>query len=86
MSDSFTRVLEAIHQQHRRDLGKMSFQIAVYRQQLQKAGIEPDDLLDEELERLWRSSARVISSASEFFAELGTSKELLADWRKDEAA
>jgi hypothetical protein len=77
VSDSLSRVLEAIHQTHRIETGKLAFQLAVYRKQLTDAGITPDDMGDEELMRLWRSAADTVSAASAFVAELGSGKELL---------
>lgn len=71
------RVVEAIEQRHRADTGRMALQLAVYRQQLLDAGVEPDDRSDDELMRLWRSAAAVVNTASMFVMELGPAKELL---------
>ena len=71
------RVLEAIHQRHRIDVGKLAMQLAVYRQQLEDAGIPPKDYQDEDLIRLWRAAADTVSAASSLLVELGSAKELL---------
>lgn len=81
----FQRVMEGVHRDHREQIGKLAFQVAIYRKQLEDAGIQPDDLDDGELLRLWRASARMITTASEaaaFVLELGSEKELLADWAR----
>lgn len=73
----FPRVLEAVHQQHRIDTGKMTLQLSVYRQQLIDAGIEPADRDDEELMQLWKAAADTVSAAAAFVGLLGSGKELL---------
>ena len=61
--------------------------LLAYRIALEEAGIEPPDGTGEEMLTMWRDAAAVISAASEFVHDLGTSRELLDDsWfngRKD---
>lgn len=73
------RVLEAMEERHRSDLGQMAMQLARYRMALEDNGIEPPDMQEAELLQMWRDCAAVVETASEVVAKLGTAKELLAD-------
>ena len=55
--------LEAMTLEHRAEVGKLAMQLALYRAELERHGIEPPDQTGEELLRLWRSSAAVVSTA-----------------------
>lgn len=72
-------VIAALHREHREQLGKMQMQLVLYREALEKAGIEPPDRDGEELLRLWRASARVIADAADLLHVYGTSKELVLE-------
>jgi hypothetical protein len=78
-------MLEAKDLEHRVELAKAHMLVAVYRATLVEHGIEPPDPTGEDLLQMWRNASAVISSASEFVAHLGTSKELLSgqSWRPE---
>ena len=73
--------LEAMTLEHRAEVGKLAMQLALYRAELERHGIEPPDQTGEELLRLWRSSAAVVSTAGQLVAELGAGKEMLFPMR-----
>lgn len=73
--------LEAMTLEHRAEVGKLAMQLALYRAELERHGIEPPDQTGEELLRLWRSSAAVVSTAGQLVAELGPAKEMLFPMR-----
>lgn len=73
-------LLEARVEEYRLELAKRDMQIVRYRLVLEEHGIEPPDADGADLLEMWRDCRAVISTASEFVAKLGTSKELLADW------
>jgi len=75
--EAHERIVEAMEVRHREDLAKMSMQLAVYRQALEAAGVEPPDAEGEDLLRMLRECAAVVSTASEFAAGLGSARELL---------
>ena len=74
-------LLEAKDMEHRVELAKAHMLLVRYREIMEENGIEPPDPTGEELLRMWRDCSAVISSASEFVATLGTSKELLKSFR-----
>jgi len=76
-------MLEAKELEHRAELAKLKMQLTLYRSTLEEHGIEPPDRDGADLLQMWRDSAAVISTASAFVAQLGTSKELIgsAPWR-----
>ena len=74
-------ILEAKDLEHRVELAKAHMLLARYRAVLEEHGIAPPDPTGEELLKMWRDSAAVISTASDFVAALGTSKELLTSFR-----
>ena len=74
-------MLEAKDLEHRLELAKAHMLIACYRDVLEEHGIAPPDPTGEELLQMWRNCSAVISSASEFVASLGSSKELLQSFR-----
>jgi hypothetical protein len=76
LADDHQRILEAIQTAHRVEVGKLGMQLALYRAALEDAGIEPPDKDGEELLRLWRGAARVVTSASDFASDMGSAKEL----------
>ena len=62
--------------------GKMAMQLIRYRQVLVDNGIEPPDESGEDLLAMWRDAAMVITTASDFVSQLGTSAELLdSSWK-----
>lgn len=77
MSGDYDRVLEAVHHSYRVELGKQGMQLALYRQALEQAGVDPPDRDGDELLRMWRDCAAVITTASEFTASLGSARELI---------
>lgn len=80
-------ILDAKELEHRVELAKLKMQLVLYRETLEQHGIEPPDRDGADLLQMWRDSAAVISTASAFVAQLGTSKELIAatPWRTDVA-
>jgi hypothetical protein len=70
--------LEAVEHEHRVELAKLRMLLVRYRQVMEEHGITPPDVEGEELLRMWRDCRAVISTASEFVANLGSAKELLA--------
>lgn len=74
-------ILEAENLSHRVELNKMALIVARYRLLLEEHGIEPPDDTGADLVQMWRDSAAVITTASEFSSRLGSAKELLADFR-----
>lgn len=71
-------MVEAIRDEHRVELAKLRMQLALYRESLVEAGIEPPDRDGEELLQMWQDCRAVISTASHFTAQLRSAKELLA--------
>ena len=71
------RIVEAMQTAHRAELGKLGMQLALYRATLEDHGVEPPDKDGEDLLRLWRNAATVVTTASEFVTDLGSAKELL---------
>lgn len=72
---------EAERVQHQQDLAKLRMQLIMYRMALEEAGIEPPDRDDGDLLEMWRACRRVLEAAHLCVANLGTSMELLKDWR-----
>lgn len=57
-------------------------QVVLYREALERAGIEPPDDTGKDLLKMWRDARAVIRAAQECVANLGTSKELLSEtWK-----
>lgn len=79
-------LLEARVQEYRLEIAKRDMVIVRYRQALIAAGVDPPDLEGADLLEMWQDCRAVISTASEFVAKLGTSKELLADWSRETPA
>lgn len=52
-------------------------QLILYRQTLERHGVEPPDRDDDELLEMWKNCRSVISTASHFAASLRSAKELL---------
>jgi len=78
-----SQVLDAKETEHRVELAKLKMQLVLYRSTLEEHGIEPPNHDGAELLQMWRDSAAVISTASEFVIRLGSSKELISatPWR-----
>lgn len=74
-------LLEAQAATHRLELAKQRMLLIRYRLLLEEHGIEPPDEEGADLLQMWRECRRVIEVANEFVMRLGTSKELLAEWR-----
>lgn len=74
-------ILEAQAATHRLELAKQRMLLIRYRLLLEEHGIEPPDDEGADLLAMWRECRRVIEVANEFVMRLGTSKELLAEWR-----
>jgi hypothetical protein len=74
-------MLEAKELEYRVELGKAHMLLVRYREVMEEHGIEAPDVEGEELLRMWRDCAAVITTASDFVARLGTSKELLQTFR-----
>lgn len=72
-------MLEAKETEHRVELAKAQMLLVRYREVMEEHGIEPPDVAGEELLRMWRDCAAVITTASDFVARLGTSRELLSE-------
>ncbi len=73
-------LLEARVEEYRLELAKKEMQLVRYRRALLQHGIDPPDAGGEELLKMWSDCRTVVSTASQFIMDLGTSKELLADW------
>lgn len=71
-------MVESLELGHREELAKMEMQLALYRSVLEQHGIDPPNEEGRELLKLWRDSAAVITTASEFVAGLGSAKELVS--------
>jgi hypothetical protein len=69
--------VEAMRDEHRLELAKLRMQLALYRQSLVAAGIDPPDRDGAELLQMWQDCRAVISTASHFTASLRSAKELL---------
>ena len=69
--------IEAMSATHRIEMAKKAMQVALYREALEEAGIDPPDQDGDDLLELVRNCNAVISTASEFVHYLGTSKEML---------
>ena len=76
-----SEMLEAKDLEHRVELAKAHMLLVRYREVLEEHGIAPPDPTGEELLRMWRDCSAVITTASDFVATLGTSKELLQTFR-----
>lgn len=72
-----SEAFEATALEHRLELAKVRMQLVIYRECLEENGIEPPDKDGEELLAIYRRCSAVISTASDFVAELGSAKELL---------
>jgi len=72
-------LLDAKEHEHRLELAKAHMQLVRYRALLEENGIEPPDLSGDDLLQMWRDCSAVISTASDFVARLGTSKELISE-------
>lgn len=80
--DLHSDLLLAVHEGYGSEIAKLKMQLAVYRGCLVEHGIEPPDREGQELLEMWQSCKRVIAAAQSCVAQLGTSKELLAErWR-----
>lgn len=71
------RIVQGLEQAHRVEIGKLGMKIAVLAAALEDGGLAVPDPDAVELLRMWRTAAGVVSTASEFVAELGTAKELI---------
>jgi hypothetical protein len=58
-------------------MGKLGMRLALYRAALEGAGIDPPSEEGAELLQMWRDCSAVVSTASAFVDNLGTSKELV---------
>lgn len=78
-------MLAAKEHEHRAEIARARMQLVLYRAALEQHGIVPPDRDGEELLALYRRCCAVISTASEFVAEMGTAKEFLTDqsWRRE---
>jgi hypothetical protein len=72
-------MLEAKETEHRVELAKAQMLLVRYREVMEEHGIAPPDVEGEELLRMWRDCAAVITTASDFVARLGSSQELLSE-------
>lgn len=71
--------LEWVEHRHRQELAKLGMEIAVLRQQLLDAGLEPKTKTGQEWLDMFRSCSKVMRIAHDALANLGSSKELLQD-------
>lgn len=64
------------------EIAKLKMQLVLYREALERSGIEPPDDSGKDLLQMWRDAREVIRAAQECVANLGTSKELLSEtWK-----
>lgn len=75
-------MIEAAELDHRLELAKARMQLFLYRQTLYEHGIEPPDRSGEDLLEMWAACRDVIRAAQLCVANMGTSMELLQDWRE----
>ena len=75
-------VLLPLHVTYAQEIAKLKMQVLRYREALVAAGLEPPDAEGKDLLAMWEGCKAVIAAAQNCVAELGTSKELLAEkWR-----
>lgn len=74
-----SEIIEAMELEHRAELAKARMQVIRYRKALEDHGIEPPDADGDDFLQMWRDCSSVISTASDFVANLGSAKELLRD-------
>lgn len=72
------QVVEAIQQEHRQEVAKLTMRLVTYRLALENAGIEPPDHDEDALLSMWQTARAVVTTASHFVSELGSAKELIA--------
>lgn len=70
-----------LHVSYGQEIAKLKMQLLRYRLALAEAGIEPPDMEGEDLMQMWESCRAVIAAAHGCLAQLGTSKELLLQFR-----
>lgn len=76
------RIIEAVCQDYRFEIGKLGVKVATYAQALEDAGIEAPDPDGPELVALWRQAADTVSAATALVEMLGTGKELIFPMRR----
>lgn len=75
--------VEAISQAYRGEIAKLKMELVLYRQTLLDNGIEPPNATGEDLLTMYNECRAVISTASNFVANLRSSQELLDEqWRE----
>lgn len=75
---------EAVHfivERDRAERAKMQTEIIALREQVRQLGGEPVSKTGEEWLKLYRAASKVVHAASMLTAELGTSAELLREFR-----
>lgn len=70
---------EAVRLQLGEEIARLRMQLVTYREFIESHGLTPPDHNGDDLLQMWRSCRNVIRAAQECTANLGTSKELLAD-------
>ena len=80
--DVFTSALEAAEREHRRQTAARAAEIIALRKQVIELGGVPVVGSTEEWEQMFGSAVRVLRVAQLALEELGTSKEMLAEWSR----
>jgi hypothetical protein len=73
--------IEAVAFEARRDRAALAMENAALCRQLRAAGLEPVTKSSDEWVELYERCMAVVRAASDLVAHLGTSKEMLDDWR-----
>ena len=82
MDPDVVRVVDALKAEHREEVGKLAMQLALYRDVIVDAGLEPPDRDGEDLLRLWQTTAEVMVAVAELIHVYGTSKEMILQQMK----